>query len=303
MTRALERAELEADLAAAENMLADLPEDAVLERIGFEARARRAREQLALMAKSAARNAQVAVYFGGRPVLGTLGVEAEFGGNALAKFQGLVDAMRTPHKTPGDPEDTASLFATGVLHGSFGFQLLEVGDMPLLGETKLAHAVDESLNLLAAAKAEDSLLEDLLDLMGQKVHGALRAFMTHVAEHNASLRVVGELRRVEFDERAAATAAERVSAQEVTEETVTQDCVFGGELDFSRSFELRTVPDEQIIRGRVVPEVPPGILDQWHHQRCRAVLRVVTRERAGVRKKTYHLVRIEAPTSPSGGGT
>ncbi len=37
-----------------------------------------------------------------------------------------------------------------------------------------------------------------------------------------------------------------ISAEEVTEELVTLECKFGGELDFSLSFELNTVVDDHV---------------------------------------------------------
>ena len=297
MTRALERSELETELAALTGMLSELPESFVLERLGFEDRLAEVREQLARLTNPAARNAQVAVYFGGGPVVGTIGIEAEFGGRAVANFQALVSSVGAAGRSGSAQADAGPLLVTGVLHGSFGFQLEEL-ERPLLGETGLAHAVDETIMLLKATKShDDDRFGALLEHKGQKVHRSLRGFFSYLAERGAGLRVVGELHHVDFDPADAFAAAQRVSETEVLEEIVTVDCIFGGELSFSGKFELRTVPDNRLIAGLVADQVPAEALDVWQRRRCRAVLRAVASVRGEKRSVRYSLLRLEPATS------
>ncbi len=95
-------------------------------------------------------SASVALFFGGKPVLGSKGIAAEFAGGALERFQDLV--TRTFAKAEVGPlgergpipqKYNTQLMITELARGSFGFVLDEMSEQSELQETALKLMVDE----------------------------------------------------------------------------------------------------------------------------------------------------------------
>ena len=130
----IEREQLAAQLAAVNAMLQSLPPNDYLGRIGFEARRQELENQINALADSVERRAQVALYFGGDPVIGSQGVQATFGTNVMWTFQDLMSkvwgtlATGAPLQQMGPVRDkgASQLHITSVVHGSFGFLLEEL---------------------------------------------------------------------------------------------------------------------------------------------------------------------------------
>ena len=89
--RKLERDFAHADIAAVSSLVAQLGDEDVMARFGLESRLQRLRAAAAKLDETPeAPTASAALFFGGRPVLGQNGIEAEFGAAAVANFQDLV---------------------------------------------------------------------------------------------------------------------------------------------------------------------------------------------------------------------
>ncbi len=89
--RKLERDFAHADLAAVQGLLAQLGDEDIMARFGLEAR--RDELQQTIEALDAAPDepvASAALFFGGGPVIGARGIESEFAGSAVTKFQDIV---------------------------------------------------------------------------------------------------------------------------------------------------------------------------------------------------------------------
>src|SRR5580704_7116395 len=89
----LDRDQLAAELAALDRLLAELPANDYLGRIGLQARREEIAERFHHLAHVEERRAKVALYFGGEPVIGSIGVQARFGTNALGTFQDLLSKV------------------------------------------------------------------------------------------------------------------------------------------------------------------------------------------------------------------
>lgn len=88
----LERDDVTAQLAAVNRILETMPGNDYLGRIGFEARRDDLAKQLEELQHEENR-AQIAVYFGGKPVVGSLGIEAEFGSQVVGSLQDLLSKV------------------------------------------------------------------------------------------------------------------------------------------------------------------------------------------------------------------
>jgi len=86
----LERDQIAAQLAALNQILHSLPGDDYLGRVGFESQRDELEDRLTHLAGIVHNRARVALYFGGGPVIGSDGIQAEFGTKILGTFQDLV---------------------------------------------------------------------------------------------------------------------------------------------------------------------------------------------------------------------
>src|SRR5262245_47168639 len=132
MTRTLERAGLQADLAAVEALLGQrTPDEDPVGWMQFQARAESIRQQLEALDEELDTAAAVALFFGGLPVVGSRGIQAEFGGKVLERFQDAVSTELAATQGTVGTRGPIPLWArdqlliTGVARGSIGFVLEE----------------------------------------------------------------------------------------------------------------------------------------------------------------------------------
>uniref|UniRef100_UPI00261B29EC hypothetical protein n=1 Tax=Dokdonella sp. TaxID=2291710 RepID=UPI00261B29EC len=131
--RKLERDFVHADFVAVSALLNQLSDEDVMSRLSLEARLEELRQRIAQFgAEPTAPMASASLFFGGRPVVGGRGIESEFAGAAVTKFQDIV-AKVLAHETRGlgqrgivPNKGAATLHITNIVRGSFGFLLEEV---------------------------------------------------------------------------------------------------------------------------------------------------------------------------------
>jgi hypothetical protein len=115
--------------------------------------------------KSKSARPLAALFFGGRPVAGARGIESEFGGNAISKFQDLVAKLlaeeggsRLGQRGVVPNKAAATLHVTNVVRGSFGFLFEQIEPQHELIDTALKTAVEKAsqvLNVLAKPDEEE----------------------------------------------------------------------------------------------------------------------------------------------------
>ncbi|MBN9093886.1 hypothetical protein [Pandoraea pnomenusa] len=265
MLKKLERDVVAADLSAVEALLADRTVDEDPSGV-FQLTARRdeLREALAQLNESHDLHAAMAVYFGGGPVQGSRGINADFAGGALEDIQELVRKRLSnveigplAAKGPVRLSNNSQLLVTNVARGSFGFILEEAGnDAPVI-ETALKLVVDDVANLIhgIATTDQQEFVETAANLDG-RILISLKQFFKRLSENDATMRVVEGDREFLLDRAAVDRARQRTEAI-VIDERPTQ---FDGTLYLlpeSRRFELHTNIDGEgtVIRGPVEREV------------------------------------------------
>lgn len=257
--RKLERDFVYADIAAVSSLLEGLGDDDVMARFGLESRLSELKAIVAqLDASPAETTASSALFFGGRPVLGSLGIESEFGGVALAKFQDLVAKMLA-HETGGlgmrgvVPNKSAStLHITNIVRGSFGFLLEEMQPQHDMPETALKTAVDDATRLLDAFGEEDEeQFRTAVESVDERVLGTARELFELMHHSGATLRIVaGNIDR-SFDRSAVARAAERATSTTLIEDEREVRGQLCGILPKAHQFEFRPTDDGGTLRGVV----------------------------------------------------
>jgi hypothetical protein len=312
----LERQYLQANLAQARSFLFDANQDD--DPIGQHQYAQLVtnyEHQLKALSITASHApAGVALFFGGRPVFGSHGIQASFSGKAIDGFQSLVsqrfaaDASgplaskgRVPFK------DTSHLLITDVVRGSFGFVLQAASDSDHAPEfdTNLKAAVDKVASTLTRVAAQDeSLFDDAVDEIDDRQKQALTTFFTLLDNEGATMRIVEGERDFELDLASVQRARQRVEQLQIEDKTETLEGHITGWTDNSGRFELRLHGSLELIQGNVTRSElerlsSEGIEPYHKHVSANIKTREIT-SRNRQPKKSYVLNGLRLTSPPSG---
>ncbi len=270
--RKLERDFVHADMAALSGLLAQLGDEDVMARLGLEARLEELQQTIAQLDPTKDElTASAALFFGGRPVIGARGIESEFAGAAVTKFQDIV-AKVLAHETGGlgqrgivPNKGASTLHITNIVRGSFGFLMEEVRPQQQMMETPLKAAVDEATKLLDAfGESDEEQFRSAVETIDQRVLGTAREFFDLMRQSGATLRLVaGETDR-SFGAEAVARAAERATSTTVEDTDETLQGQLAGVLPDAHQFEFRAGPDRGTIRGKVDRALTTDQLTQFN---------------------------------------
>jgi hypothetical protein len=257
--RKLERDYAKADLAAVNSLLDGLTGEDIMTRFGLESR----RDELlariqALGDHEDEATASAHLFFGGRPVIGSQGIESEFGGNALTKYQDLVakllaaDASGLRQRGIVPNKGAATLHITNVVRGSFGFLLEEIQQQGEIIDTALKSAVDNASKLLEAFGVTDE--EDFraaIERVDQRVLAAATEFFELMRQANATFRLVTGDVDTSFGSDAVARAADRATSTTIEDAEESAAGQLGGVLPEAHQFEFQAELPRRTIRGKV----------------------------------------------------
>jgi hypothetical protein len=305
MSTVTRRQRLESQRVQLQTLLASIPQNRKLERLGFESQLEEVEDELAALgAPIRVKHAETDLVFHGAPVVDSEGIDAAFAGDVISSYQDLVTKVHASRESvllgsgPVRDEHLSHLHVTGVIHGSFGFQLREIASTEpsqtsMFTETPLFSAVEMAAELVDAAGKDDDAFVDLAQDLHPRVHEATRRFFDVVRKSGASFSLSTSTRSMEFGHERIGAAAERVSVtfQDENERRILG--TFLGVLGGSRTFEHRT--DQETIRGKAEPHLDIQKILDWHFKTCVAVVRVKRWQRAGRELRRYTLLRIDAP--------
>lgn len=311
MLAQLEKQFLQADLAQARQLLADgqAHDDPIAEH-QYGQRVSRLERELAELSQAAVQApAGVALFFGGRPVIGSHGIKATFGTEAVGQFQKLVSqryaAVETgPLASRGrvPMSDDTQLLVTDVVRGSFGFVLQ--ANEPTNGDSVLKQVVDEVADTLSRMAApDDALFDEAAARVDNRQLGALKEFFKLLDDEGASLRVVEGERDFELTAQAVRRARQRAEALSIVDRVETLEGEVIGWAEYSQRFELRLHVDRSVIMGLVAREamersMHEGFIPLHRHVRTLVKVREV-RLRNRAPRKTYALQSIAAVDAPA----
>lgn len=303
----LERDRLKAEEAALLRMLNGLGDTDIVMRLGIEDQLAELREHMVDDDDGAGELASAALFFGGAPVVGSRGIESEFGARAVSIFQDLV-AKQLAHETGGlgqrgivPNKGAARLHITDVVRGSFGFVLEEIDSQPPLIDTSLKDSVDHVSDLIAAFGEDDEeRFQAAVAESDERVLATAKTFFEHMRVAGATFRIVSGDKDRSLTSPAIARAEQRATITSVNDGEEAIEGVFSSALPEGHQMEFRTDGPRGTIRGRMSRSfTPAAIVDlnrEWMEQRAvgRFQVRKVLKDGALVRE-TFTLLELHAP--------
>jgi len=217
--------------------------------IQLEHRLKKITNELSILKKDTLNDnsASVAIFFGGRPVLGSKGIAAEFAGVALENFQNLISKtfattelgkLGSRGKIP--LKSHSELMVTGLARGSFGFILDEMSDQIELEASQLTHIIDKAAHLLRDTAAQDeAVFESLIDDLDARTLLALKDMFSNLDANEATLRVVEGNLDIVLDSSAIRRGKLRTEATSIEEKEIEISGTLEGLLPDHRKFEIR----------------------------------------------------------------
>ncbi|MDN3563718.1 hypothetical protein ACFQY5_21790 [Paeniroseomonas aquatica] len=302
----LERDFATADIAAVNGLLAQLGDEDVMTRFGLEARLDELKRDLAALDDNVDEpTAAAALFFGGQPVLGSRGIESEFGGAAVTRFQDLV-AKVLAHENGGLGQrgvvpyrGASTLHITNIVRGSFGFLFEEMQPQHQMVDTSLKAAIDETARLLGAfGEPDEEAFRTAVEEIDDRVLGTAREFFGLMRQRGATLRVVAGDRDNSFGAEAVARAADRASSTVLQDDEELIAGQLAGVLPDAHQFEFRAGADRGTLRGRIDRALTADQLGRFNRDfvnvdgKGRFHVKRVLRDEVVVRE-TYTLLGLE----------
>lgn len=271
----LDRDHLAAEVATLDDLLASLPLNDYLGRIGLESRRNELLQNLADSDSAKVRQAKVALYFGGEPVVGNVGIQAGFGTKAVSSFQDLITnvwgtlgGQKLPAMGPIPDRQASQLHITNLVHGSFGFLLEELDSQgePLF-ESSLQKAADRVAEHIASFAGEnEARFSDAIDELNPRVFQALRDFFGSVYRGKATFRLVEGERDQKFDRTAVERAWRRAEASNIDEERIELVGRLLGVIPMRRRFEFEPDGGTTIVEGKVGEKFSQSYLERINNE-------------------------------------
>ena len=287
------------EIAELEGLLADMPEDMVIERMGLEARLEQAKSLIAGVEPPTPPK-RAYFTFRGDPVLGSShGVVSDFGGRAVAAISdavALVAAGARLQESGPIPDGAQNRpLITSVARGSFGFEL-EIPEFQSqaqynLIENQVESALEKVQELLtASSKGSDDELSDLVDEIHPRAIKKVTELLDIMANNGAWFTLQFGEYECRFDSDAQAKESARRLRHDVHE---SKEIIQGYDiyvLPEGRLFELTRADDDAIISGKIGRQIADTIaLVEYLNQ---PVTASVTSIRVGQGKPRYTLTGV-----------
>lgn len=269
----LEYRQLQAEQSTLEKLLAELPEDRVIERLGLESRKQEIEESLSAQPAPSREPLSARLTFRGRPIVGSHGVFADFGAAAVGAFSEAVAALGASQSGPLGSRgalpgrDDFRLLITGTAVGSFGFQLEEAppDNLNLLpDDSALEPAIEQAKAIMKASLGTDDELSEALADTDPRAIDAIRKFFDTMSKNEAvcALELKGDAFRFADVEQVRRGMA-RLAQDNIHEQEEELAGVFLGVLPHRRTFELSRADTGEVISGKVGPDiVEPAAINQ-----------------------------------------
>lgn len=266
-----ERQILLSEIKELDAILASIPEENVIERVGFEARLEETRAKLD-NPHLEAEPERTRVTFRGAPVFGNHGIAADFGSKAswyfAEAFTAIAASMREGLRYMGPIPDKSQnqLAIIGIAVGSFGFEF----ELPNLDPTFFSESggAEEALSTLLTLLEKAAEGSD--DEITEAVHAAHPRAVRKVVDFLGYMEKKGAWCGVEFknhyfrysDLEQLRFAKARLSEDSVRHTQEIYEGSFQGSLPKTRTFQFQPVDDESPIIGKFDASVDPHAINK-----------------------------------------
>lgn len=254
--------ELKAEQAQVLDIIASLPESAVLDRLSLEARLNALHEAIE-SATTVASDRTFLMTFRGPPVDSTRGILVDFAGKALQKFSDAFATVAAGRQTTLSdrgrlPARESHLMITGTAIGSFGFQFEGPSDGRLFDDIKTEEmsTLENLISVVrAAAEKDDDDLALALESVQPRAATKIREFVEFVAQQDAGVAFELEAESLVLsDPSKLRTIADRLEHTKSREEVVQVSAELLGVLPVEGTFEAR-LSDGKVIKGKISDDI------------------------------------------------
>lgn len=248
MPRKLRLDGLQADLASLDALLQSAREmDDPVGEYQIEKRKSAIEAELKALTAAQERKASVALFFGGKPVLGSRGISADFAGHMLEYFQDLVSRAFASNELgslgergPIPKRQATDLMVTQLTRGSFGFVLDELSDQAELEGTALKAMVEEVVTIVEKVASSNEIdFEEVAEQLDPRMLISLKDFFMTLDAAEATVRLVDDVADISLDQPAVHRARLRIEATSIDEADLLIEGVLVGFLPEHRKFEIQ----------------------------------------------------------------
>lgn len=248
MPRKLRLDGLQADLASLDALLQSAREmDDPVGEYQIEKRKSAIEAELNALTAAQERKASVALFFGGKPVLGSRGISADFAGHMLEYFQDLVSRAFASNELgslgergPIPKKQATDLMVTQLTRGSFGFVLDELSGQAELEGTALKAMVEEVVTIVEKVASSNEIdFEEVAEQLDPRMLISLKDFFMTLDTAEATVRLVDDVADISLDQPAVHRARLRIEATSIDEADLLIEGVLVGFLPEHRKFEIQ----------------------------------------------------------------
>lgn len=258
MPRKLRMQGLQAELSSVNALLQSAREmDDPVGGFQLEKRKVKIESELQTLVEHPENRASIALFFGGKPVLGSRGISAEFAGHMLENFQELVarkfaaaELGALGGRGPIPMKQATDMMVTNLAKGSFGFVLDELSDQEEIDATALKVIVEEVVQTIEKVSSSNELdFEEVTEQLDPRLLISLKDFFVTLDSSEAAIRLVNDLADISLDSMSVHRGRLRTEATSIDESDVTLDGVLVGFLPEHRKFEM--LVEGQMLYGSV----------------------------------------------------
>jgi hypothetical protein len=266
-------------------------------------------EQELLALPATTKPPRTVLFFTGRPVSGSRGIDAEFAAKVLEQFLEMVKTQyaATKHgnvgaRGPRRDESESKLLLTGLPRGSFGLELSQPEPRDLFSGEQLSNVLVRLTEVIKSAGESDEGFAVAMEEASPRVLQHLRDFFRVVADNQADVRIVSGDLECSLNHGLVSQAFERVNSTETREREIEFQGIFRGATLDSGRFDFRTDAGEAIA-GRIGDNVSDADLEAMngftnHH--CGVALRETTiTTRSGAARTRFELLRVVTQQQPN----
>lgn len=202
-------------------------------------------------------SASVALYFAGKPVYGSKGIDSDFAGKALESFQEMISKIfavseigSQSKRGPVALSSHSKLAITEVVRGSFGFIFNEIIEQESFIKTELKHVVESITEILDKTISPDETdFDDAVKSLDKRSLSAINKFFKNLDSHEATLRLVEGNSEHNFSSAGIKLGRSRIDNTKIEESVETVSGSLIGFMPESKRFEL--VQGIELIVGSV----------------------------------------------------
>lgn len=252
---------LQAELASLSDLLQGAKElDDPVGEFQLEKRKGKLEAEIRSLANAREDKASVALFFGGKPVLGSRGISATFAGQMLESFQGLIarkfastELGALGERGPVPMKQATDLMVTNLARGSFGFVLDELSDQEEIDVTALKLVVEDVVTTLErVSSSNEADFEEVVDELDPRMLISLKDFFIALDSAEGTLRLVDDAADIALDSQAIHRGRLRTEATSIDENDLTIEGMLIGFLPEHRKFEMNV--EGEMLYGSVAKE-------------------------------------------------